>query len=99
MTAANKQLGSQLQDVRNVTIGFGKEVANTVVNVFELVVWLDVTVFMIRGAHDNAHQQTMVQSGAEAVVRRCVGNKLKQLARPAVFNITGIESPSLLPIA
>ena len=96
------QGGSYLEsvgrDFGDVTIGFGKETANQIVSIYELTYWNDVSMCLISGAGRLAIQakrrmgkRAGVPSANEAVsmAQNCVSDKLKLIAKPAVFQING----------
>ena len=91
-------LANVTRDFGDVTIGFGKESANQVVQIFELAFWDDVSFCLIKGAGRLTTQarrrlgkRAGVVSASDAVsmAQSCVSDKLKKIANPAVFHING----------
>ena len=88
------------KDFGDVTIGFGKETANQIVNIYELTYWNDVSMCLISGAGRLAldskrrmGKRAGVPSANEAVsmAQSCISDKLKLIAKPAVFQISGMD--------
>ena len=84
-------------DYQDVTFGFAKESANQMVQIYDLTHWSDVSFCLITGAGrlaTQAMQTSRKRAGmtsginAAAMAKGCVSDKLKQLSKPAVFNIT-----------
>ena len=93
-----RQLEDNIEDYKDVTIGFGKESANQVVQIVDLLSWNDLSFCLITGAgrlaldvKRKSRRRATAPSVGEAVrmANGCVSDKFKKLANPAVFNITG----------
>ena len=85
------------KDYADVTIGFGEESTNQIVQIYDLTHWNDVSFCLISGAGRLVTQRLHISrkraglpSSVVAVkmAQGCISDKLKQLAKPAVFNIT-----------
>ncbi|KAL8832883.1 MAG: hypothetical protein Q9170_004703 [Blastenia crenularia] len=90
-------LTNTTSQVGKVTIGFAKESANQLVQLYDLTHWRDVSYCLIRGAGhlatqavQTARKRAGVPSEGDAVrmAQSSVSEKLKRLAKPAVFKIT-----------
>lgn len=86
------------KDYEGVTIGFAKESANQLVQLYDLTHWNDVSNCLITGAARLASQALVtarkragVPSTDKALVmaHSCISDKFKQISKPALFNITG----------
>lgn len=86
------------KDFGDVTIGFGKDSANLILQIYELTYWNDVSFCLIRGAGrlvTQAKQSLRKRAGipstndAVTMAQSCISEKLKKFAHPAVFHIDG----------
>lgn len=86
------------KDFGDITIGFGKDSANQVLQIYELTYWNDVSFCLIRGAGrlvTQAKRRLGKRAGvpstndAVSMAQSCVSDKLKKIAHPAVFHING----------
>ncbi|KAL8794408.1 MAG: hypothetical protein Q9195_002995 [Heterodermia aff. obscurata] len=85
------------KDFQEVTVGFAKESANQVVQIYDLAHWNDISFCLISGAGHlitQAAQTARKRAGAPSasnvreMAQDCVSKKLKQIARPAIFKTT-----------
>lgn len=98
-----QSLVNTINDFKDVTIGFTKESVNQGAQLYNLVqvvsqpVWSDVSFCMIKGGAQLAVQSATTKrkragrpTNVDAVkmAQRCLSTKMKQIANPAIFNIT-----------
>ena len=98
LAQGGRYLQNVTTDFRDVTIGFGKESANQIMQIYELTYWNDLSFCIITGAGHlvtQAKRRKGKRAGlpsadaAVSMAHRCVSDKLKRIAKPAVFTING----------
>ncbi|KAL9600218.1 MAG: hypothetical protein Q9219_003361 [cf. Caloplaca sp. 3 TL-2023] len=90
-------LHNSTRDIAEVTVGFSKETGNQVIKIFEVAYWHDISFCLIRGASQLAKETATgrkragVPAAADAakMAQGCLSEKLKVLAAPPTFNVTG----------
>lgn len=94
-----QSLANATKDFQEVTVGFAKESANQVVQIYDLSHWNDISFCLISGAGrlvTQAAQTARKRAGAPSasnirgMAQGCVSKKLKQIARPAIFKTTSL---------
>lgn len=93
LSLANNGLANATHDYVEVGIGFGKDVTNQAVQIYNLLDWSDVSICMINGTGN--YLDAVMPFTSEAARHRFSECTTKKFSKPLSYNITGDALPVL----